>query len=501
MQFGIRANVRVTFVTVTLTICSLMTMGEKSALCDYIAKVNPNEVRTASFDGWGCSLAWWANQFGDSSQADTLADICFTTKSVTWQNTLLPGLGLNIVRYNVGGGGGGGKIGSNKEQVSPNMPTFKNMLGFWLNWFNSDPASDSWNWSVDYQQRKMLGRAKSRGVNLVELFSDSPPWWMCYNHSTAGSDNGGDNLQNWNYDQFALYMATVVKYMRETWKINVNYVEPFNEPSANWWKYPSTQEGCHFDIGTQQAVLSSLRTQLDKMQQKKVGISASDENDMDTAFKTWNALGTAVRKSVGKLNVHGYAGLDAYRGTGRKRLRDAVVTQKLWMSEYGESDGSGITMADSIVRDMTELRPDAWVYWQPYDSGGWGLIQSNPGDNWQGPANRKYFVLAQFSRHIRPGYAILGSNDHNTVVAYSAKLHKLVIVTVNFGNPQTIQYDLSAFSQMDGRVKAWVTTTAPAKGVPDYLHRSLSGVAVQGKTLKIECLPNAVYTFEIGNVL
>ena len=148
--------------------------GESIAIADYTTKISPAEVRTASFDGWGCSLAWWANQFGDSTQADTLADICFTTKTVGWQNTLLPGLGLNIVRYNVGGGGGGASIGGSKEQVSPNMPNFKNIMGYWLDWYNNDPSSQSWDWNRDLNQRKMLFRAKARGVNLVELFSDSP---------------------------------------------------------------------------------------------------------------------------------------------------------------------------------------------------------------------------------------------------------------------------------------------------------------------------------------
>lgn len=484
---------------VLFILATLLCARSSSARADYTLKVNPDEVRTASFDGWGCSLAWWSNQFGTSAQADTLADICFSSKSVSWQDVILPGLNLNIVRYNVGGGGGGAQIDTSKEQVSPNMPAFKNMIGFWRNWFNADPASDSWNWNADPQQRSMLGRAKARGVNLFEFFSDSPSWWMCYNHSTAGSDNGGDNLQSWNYDQFARYMATVVKYARDNWNIAVNYVEPFNEPSANWWKYPSTQEGCHFEVSTQKTVLNSLRSELDSRALQSVGLSSSDENDMDTAYNTWTALDADTQNKVTKVNVHGYAGLDPYRGTGRQRLRAAAGNRKLWMSEYGDNDGSGITMADTILRDMNELRPDAWVYWQPYDSGGWGLIQSNPGDNWIGPANRKYYVLAQFSRHIRPGYSILGSDDHNTVIAYSAKLSKLVIVTVNFSNAQTIRYDLSAFSRMSGPIKAWVTTTAPGNGVPDSKHQAFTA-NLNGKRFSLRCQPNAVYTFEISNV-
>lgn len=62
-----------------------------------------------TWQGFGTSLSWWANIYGDR---DDLADIFFTLNNVTYhskdpsvqQKTLiLPGLGLNIARYNLGG--------------------------------------------------------------------------------------------------------------------------------------------------------------------------------------------------------------------------------------------------------------------------------------------------------------------------------------------------------------------------------------------------------------
>ena len=73
-----------------------------AARADYTVTVQPGDVRTARFDGWGCSLAWWAHQFGDGANADALADLCFTPNTVSWQGESLPGLNLNIVRYNAG---------------------------------------------------------------------------------------------------------------------------------------------------------------------------------------------------------------------------------------------------------------------------------------------------------------------------------------------------------------------------------------------------------------
>ena len=470
------------------------------ARADYTVHVNPGDVRNRNFDGWGCSLCWWANAFGNSASADTLADLCFTTKTVSWQGAALPGLGMKIIRYNVGGGGGGATIDAGTvEQVSPNMPAFKNLLGYQTNWYSSDPASSSWNWTADSAQRNLMQKAQARGANRTEFFSNSPPWWMCYNHSTAGSGSGNNNLQSWNYDSFAAYLATVAQYARSHWNVTVDYVEPFNEPASWWWQYPQGQEGCRFDPNIQPTILNSLRAALDSRSQQAVSVTASDENDVDTSLDTWNSLGGTTQNLVGKVNAHGYSGISPYRGGGRGPLRQGVGTKKLWMSEYGDSDGTGLTMADSIMRDMTELKPDGWVYWQPFDSGGWGLIQSNPGDNWIGGSNRKWHVLAQFSRHILQGDKIFGSDDKNSVVSYDAAHHKLKIVTANLSASQTISYDLSGFYAVNGTVARWTTTIAPNANTPDWKYQPATA-SVIAKAIHIFCYANSVSTYEISGV-
>ena len=58
-------------------------------------------------------------------------------------------------------------------KVSSNMPEYKAIQTYWLDWFNSDPNSTSWDWSVDLKQRTMLQYAKERGANHLEAFSNS----------------------------------------------------------------------------------------------------------------------------------------------------------------------------------------------------------------------------------------------------------------------------------------------------------------------------------------
>lgn len=457
------------------------------AWADYTTTVNPT-TNWGTWEGWGCSLAWWANTFGNR---DDLADIVFTTQSTALNGQTLPGLGMNIARYNVGASTWS-SINGESMVVSPNIPAYRQIQGFWLDWFSSDPSSASWSWIADANQRAMLSKAKARGANLFELFSNSPIWWMCYNHNPSGADYAwNDNLQSWNYRQHAIYLSTVARYAQDHWGIAFNSVEPFNEPMTNYWSSTGTQEGCHFNVSTQAAVIGYLRTELNNRGLTGTVVAASDETSYDQATSTWNGFSSTTKSQVGRVNVHGYQ----YGGGRRDLLYTAVAGKKLWNTEYGEADASGMSLASNLNLDFRWLHPTAWLYWQPLDSGGWGLIQSNPGDNWIGNANPKYFVLAQYTRHIRPGMKIIDGGEANTVAAYDANARKLVIVTTNYGTAQWINYDLSRFTTVSGPITRWATNT----GGGDQ-HTQHNDTNLSGKKLWSWFPANTVQTFEVQNV-
>src|SRR5690606_9403670 len=116
-----------------------------------------------TWQGWGTSLCWWANVFGER---DDVADILFTRERVPYDGQRLPGLGLNIARYNIGG-----CIPGSGMVVSPNIPPWKQIEGFWRDGGSADPDGPGWDWSADPRQRAMLQKARDRGVDLVEMFS------------------------------------------------------------------------------------------------------------------------------------------------------------------------------------------------------------------------------------------------------------------------------------------------------------------------------------------
>jgi alpha-galactosidase len=477
------------FLRTCLALLLLALPGQLHA--DYTTQINPSENR-GTRDGWGCSLAWWANVFGTR---DDLADILFTTKdTAVTTNTassngqILPGLGMNIARYNAGGCTDS-EVEGRRMVASPNIPAFKQIEGFWRDWYSTDPTSASWRWSADATQRAMLLKARDRGANLFELFSNSPLWWMCDNFNPSGSSSGTtDNLQAWNHDEHAIYLSTVAKYATDNWGITFNSVAPFNEPIAGWWRADGTQEGCYFSTSTQATVIGNLRRELNNRALQTSLVAASDESKYDMALDTWNAFNATTRAQIGQVNVHGYQ----YGGGRRDLLRSAVGNQRLWNSEYGEADSTGMELVSNLNLDFEYLRPTAWCYWQPLDSGGWGLIRSNPGDNWIGEVNPKYFVLAQYSRHIRPGMTIINGGSRDTIAAYDQLGKKLVIVTTNYGTAQSITHDLSAFSFLGGPIRRWITQTGA--GDKYALRTDLS---LSGKSLTAFFPANTVQTFEI----
>jgi galactan endo-1,6-beta-galactosidase len=478
------------------------------AAADYTLTVDKNDNR-GTWEGWGCSICWWGHGLGNSDFQDLHADLFFTTKTVTYFGKELPGLGMNIVRYNVGGGGRGDVIETTKENVAPKLPWFKDIDGYWVNWFDKSPASKSWDWTRDANQRSVLQAACKRGVTWVEFFSNAPMWWM-----TDSKSSDGGHLQAWNENDFAVYLATVAKYAQANWNVKVRSVSPFNEPSAGWWNYPHGQEGCNIPKEQQKNVLGHLRAALDVQGLNGVQITASDENSMKQARASYeyfkaqrvpvDGKDRVVAELVDKINVHAYSGQQPWRDNGaREALRNAAGAKRLWMSEYGDNDGSGMELARTIPEDLNHLRPSAWVYWQPVEPhSAWGLVNAGY-DKAADMAERgkpkwvytKYYVFAQFTRFLREGYQVIGTNDRNSIVAYDAAGKRLILITLNYATPQAIHYDLSTLATV-GAEAAITFTQTDGKAI-----FSSMTAPIAGKKFTLNAEANTVYSIVVDGVI
>ena len=134
------------------------------------------------------------------------------------------------------------------------------------------------------------------------------------------------------------------------------------------------------------------------------------------------------------------------------------------------------------------------------EAGGWGLLRFDPAAGTIDPApNAKLFVLAQYSRHLRPGLTVLGTGDVDTVAAYDAVRRVLVLVTAVFKAPRGVTYDLGAFAAAVGPVTRWATS--PAAGASDrYTRYDDAAVDQETGTLAFDFPADTIMTFEIENV-
>eukprot|EP00466_Bigelowiella_natans_P017709 jgi/Bigna1/90057/estExt_fgenesh1_pg.C_610056 len=437
----------------------------------------------------------WANVFGDSKLEDTLADVFFSYKMTKVNNITLPGLGLNIARYNAGGSGYR-KYDNASMVPSPTIPKWKQIEGFWEDWNSTDPSSTSWNWSADKRQRSMLLKAQERNADTFELFSNSPMWWMLYNHNPSGSASGStDNLQKWNYDKHALYLAAVASHARDKWGVSFGSVDAFNEPSSGWWKASNGQEGCHFGADTQSIVARMLREELDKQDLKGIRVSASDENSYTLALKTWKSFSKDTKAAVAQVNVHGYE----QAGGRRDLLFSAVDGKKLWNSEYGDGSASGLDLASNLNLDFRWLHNTAYVYWQMIDeASGWGMLQGNMEQASIEKINNKHYVFAHYTRHILPGFKIIDGGDDNTIAAYDGKTNKLVLVLLNKNSSERkVTIDLSKFSSTAGPCARWRTSATTPSHSDKYV-RDEGGCSITPKrTLEQLLTPESIVTLEI----
>jgi O-glycosyl hydrolase len=382
-----------------------------------VAKISPAKILVDDFQGWGVSLCWWANVVGGYSNRDEYADLVFNT------------LKLNIVRYNIGGG---------ENSNGPGTIQYRAVVpGF-------EPERGVWNWDADRNQRWMLKAALKRGVNRVEAFANSPPYWMTVSGSVTGAVGGTNNLKVACEEDFAVYLAEVLKHLGSLDGVTFDSITPLNEPASSWWTFGGHQEGCHIDAVQQERLIKLLSTELDRRGLRLL-IDAPEENDEQSGIHSLETYTAICLKDIGQISTHSYA---ANNPEGLSLLA-ASLHKPLRQSEYGDGDQTGMKLARRIRDDLTQLRPLSWCYWQGADYAGWGLLANRLQENGRTRyrITEKFHVFEQFTRFLRPGCQIIGCGDTNSVVACDPASKSLAIVTVNDSSTDFKEtFDLSNFT-------------------------------------------------------
>ncbi len=452
---------------------------ERKADCSIV--VSPDRAVSTNggkWQGWGTSLCWWANRIGyDKTLVKLSAQTFFDPKD---------GLGLNIMRYNIGGGDDPthNHITRTDSDV-PGWQTYDALTGI-----------ATWQYDADARQLAVMKAAyKAAGKDVIlELFSNSPPYFMTNSGCSTGSFNSVDNnLRDDCYRQFAHYMVGAAEYIQNSMRLKVTSLSPMNEPNTNYWPAMNyKQEGCHFDAGEPQSrIIEETARELKRMHVDNIMVVGSDETNPGKQVEEWEKYSQGAREVLGRINVHTY-GTNSIREMGQLAKRENI---NLWMSEVdgngtlgrGEM-AAGLWLADKIISDIGALEPSAWVLWQVIDThvskeGYKGRVDKGPlnreGGYW-GTAwadhdahtielTQKYYALGQFSRYIRPGSTIILCNPErgSQIRAIASVLNrKVTVVVVNTSaDEKWVSIDLNPMNLKEGaKCSAYRTSGSIADG-------------------------------------
>lgn len=464
---------------------------------------NASTTNNGCFEGWGTSLCWWANRVGYSPElTEKCAELFFGDS----------GLRLNIMRYNIGGG-------DNPEHK--HITRTDSMVPGWLI-YNKVTKTYEYDYNADSNQLNVLKKAYEKAGKdaLVEVFSNSPPYFMTKSGCSSGGENPvKNNLKDECYSDFVEYLAHVTQYINNS-GIRVSSLSPMNEPNTNYWSaYSEKQEGCHFDAGkSQNKILIEAAKAIKSKGLTNVQIIGSDETSTSRQLTAYNKYTDEAKAVIDRISTHTY-------GTRNIKKLGALMkseNRNLWMSETDWSGysgknagemGAGLWLAEKIIYDINGLSPSAWVIWQTIDyhisqkgymgnkdfgmpdisKGFWGVAVADH-DKKEVILTQKYYSWGQFTRYIRPNDTIIHCND-KVLAAYNKQSGKIVIVAVNSASKQkNCTFSFEGFSEIGKTAKVIRTSGNSINGEK---WKKLGTADITDYELNVQLKSNSITTFVI----
>lgn len=437
-----------------------------------------------TIQSWGTSLAWWAEGTGgwsSTSAKNALADALFANNN---------GIGLNAVRYDIGAGTPGDTCAS-QLRLGAGIPAYERSPG-------------AYDWTVDPNQRWMLQAAKSRGANVFEAVAYSAPAYMTLNDCSAGADTAGaDNLGSDEYPAYAQYLATVVQHFHDDFGVTFSSIAPFNEAVQSQWSSAGKQQAMNLGTAGQQAVVSDLQSDLAANGMTGyTGVSTADELGVSGSVSEYNALPAAEQAGLVQVNTHDYRAQD-----GSPLYQLGVRTGKpVSMSEWGANGestqiGSALDLSQHILTNEQQMHPQSWYFWQGVDGGAnngtsndlWGLAYADISSSGNGTLTfpKRYYVMGNYSKFVRPGYRMVDNSDPNSFTAYDPSSQTAVIVATNpTTSAEQVDYDLSGFTTVGGAATPYQTDASENLA-------ALSTVSLTGNHLSVSLPAQSVTTYVI----
>lgn len=385
----------------------------------------------------GASGCWFSEEIGKwwpLEKKQRIAEMLFSKEFD--KNGQPRGIGLSAWRFNIGAGTTEQADSSGIKEPARRVECFLSPNG-------------SYDWNKQKGYRWILQQAKNYGVEDLIAFVNSPPVQFTKNGLGFKLEkDGSSNLKEDKYDDYANFLATVLKYF-DSQNLHFNYISPVNEPQWDWsGKFgEAKQEGSPWTNEEIFKTVKSLDNSLTS-QQLKTRILVTEAGMLNHLFGSnvkasrqianfWNDESPLnirdLHHSTPYVEGHGYftdkgdEDLISIRRSLRDTLKKYGPGLEYWQSEYCmlgdgyKENASGrrsaidcaLFLGKMIHFDLTVGNATAWHYWNSYEPGNansdprYYLIALNPKRDVDTSllytVTKNLWALGHYSLFIRPG--------------------------------------------------------------------------------------------------
>lgn len=420
-----------------------------------------------TIQGFGASDAWncdYVGQYWGNTQKNEVAQRLF---SKTFDSDGNPeGIGLSRWRFNIGAGSYEQGDNSNIEKEERRVQCFLNENG-------------TYDWTKQKGQQWFLQQASDYGVEQLVAFVNSPPYFYTKSGRT-NSDNtsyyGATNLADGYYDDFATFLATVLKHFNDQ-GLTFAQISPVNEPQYAW---NEGQEGCPYKNSEIKEVVNQLNSAIinDGLSTKILLAEAGSYNCLYESNSNTNQIldffDSSSDNYLGDYSqvMHGICSHSYYtdgdnstiksvRASVNSKAAEIDDTFEVYQTEYNLLSAyyddyltNALFLGKMIYADLAVANASIWDYWTAVERERWSqlnrfyLIRLIPtggdyGDLDTGgeiELNKNLWALGNYSLFIRPGYkriSLDGADDLSGLMgsAYmSEDSSKIIEVFVNMGS-------------------------------------------------------------------
>lgn len=389
-----------------------------------------------TIEGFGASGAWWAQDLGRWSEdkIDVITELLYGET----------GAGLDIYRYNLGGGSDG----------DTHIADWRRSAEDFLDENSDINDASTYDWTADAAAQKVLASAKRANNDLkVTLFSNSAPTVITKNGFGYCSNGVSSNLDESNYQAFANYVVNCAEHFISE-GYNVTCVSPVNEPEWDWAadSYGNAgQEGARFEyeplrnfynnymIPTLQNSSLNGKVELSVWECAQLNHSSHWDNYLPYMFSSetpflWGTnygdYNSNIRSYCNTLDTHSYWASTSDRqqassdisGSDYSAIQKVKCTEYCQMTNdqntnvlgriqaeggttYGMTIDYALALADIMYQDLTILNAVEWDWWVACADGVYpdGLIYvsyDNPDDI---QVSKRLWAMGNYARFIEEG--------------------------------------------------------------------------------------------------